>query len=176
MIQNELNHFIISYRLPLLLLFLFILGIKVITETKNKSYLLILGWFGYDNRNCFFRYDAGVPEAEYRDALYKIQWYDIPSNYDLTDRAFYTSWMVASILWCAIVTALFWFTLQRKNQQKNRNINGAGTTSSTTNGTRSVEAKETTSGKGSEASSKIQQHSQMLIQKAVIRIAWYDYM
>ena len=74
--------------------------------------------------------------------------------------------MVASILWCAAVTILFWFTLQRKNKRK------MDSTAQTAINTANAHANNAVA-KGLDATDKIQQHSQTLIQKAVIRIAWY---
>jgi hypothetical protein len=103
-----------------------------------------------------------------------------------TARAFYVSWLIICIFWCFLVIVLFWRTLVVKNMRKSRNIAQTGSTTSatttnhiTSNGTEATSAtaqnasnRSGSKSGGQEASSKIQQHSQKLIQKAVIRIAW----
>ena len=92
--------------------------------------------------------------------------------------------MVLCIAWCFLVVILFWYTLSvknagpkkgKKNTVATRNTTqtttmNAGTDSSSHNQTGTLKKGEK---KGTGASTKIEEKGQKLIQKAVMRIAWY---
>ena len=113
--------------------------------------------------------------------------------------------MCASILWCALVTFLFWSSITRKNMKKQKAASKLGTSSQgeqsttgtqstfknsatansvtadkitksgTTTGTASSSGNKksgNSSGSGS-GTNKIEKKSQEMIQKAVMRIAFY---
>lgn len=51
--------------------------VKTWRETEAKL-VSETDWFGYDNGNCFFRYDKDLKltQEEYFDRLYVIEWYE----------------------------------------------------------------------------------------------------
>jgi len=73
-----------------------------------------------------------------------------------------------------VVVLCFWFTLSYRNWAKTKASGASSGTYSSSSGTQS----STGSGSGStkkhkSGSDKIEEHSRKLIQKAVMRIAWY---
>jgi hypothetical protein len=91
--------------------------------------------------------------------------------------------MVLCIFWCFLVVVLFWYTLSVKNagpkKGKKSTVVTRNTTQTTTMnaGAESSGHGQTTTKKGEKknagASTKIEEKGQKLIQKAVMRIAWY---
>lgn len=107
--------------------------------------------------------------------------------------------MCASIIWCALVVVSFWVTITEKNRKKSRSASKLGTSSQgeqstsgaqstfkmSSNGTATGTANSgnNSSGSGSGGKSKksasghgtnkIEEKSQKMIQKAVMRIAFY---
>jgi hypothetical protein len=89
--------------------------------------------------------------------------------------------MVLCIAWCFLVVILFWYTLSRKNagpKKRQANTTGNQSNSGTTtmvSGTNSSSHNQTGSLRkgGTGVSTKIEEKGQKLIQKAVMRIAWY---
>lgn len=114
--------------------------------------------------------------------------------------------MCASIIWCALVVALFWITITEKNRKKTKaasklgtssqgeqstsgvqstfKMSSNGTSTGTATGTASgtaVVSNSSGSGSGSKSkksgtghgTNKIEEKSQKMIQKAVMRIAFY---
>jgi cobalamin biosynthesis Mg chelatase CobN len=120
-------------------------------------------------------------------------------------RIFYTSWMCACIIWCALVVTAFWATITEKNRKKQKAASKLGTSSQgeqstsgvqstfkmssndTNTGTSSMTAtavvprsaesgssgSKSKSGKSRTGTNKIEEKSQKMIQKAVMRIAFY---
>ena len=119
-----------------------------------------MGFMGYYENQCFFRYRSDVSQDEFN------RWYLV-----LTWSCYFAPMLIA-IAFSAFVVVAFWLTLLERNAKKS---SGHGTTSSTagtkTNTTSTGRSGDTSNGK--EASSKIEKNSEKLIQKAVIRIAWY---
>jgi len=120
-------------------------------------------------------------------------------------RIFYTSWMCACIIWCALVVTAFWVTITQKNRKKQKAASKLGTSSqgeqstsgaqssfkmssnatnigtssmtATTAAARSADSgssgNKSKSAKSKTGTNNIEEKSQKMIQKAVMRIAFY---